>query len=184
MSEESAEARPFAIQLEVEFLDRLSEPVRLGKAKSVSEIIRSALARFDLSKVVVVHPPHVLISVRLPVQTREELQAAAKAKHTSVGQLVRSAVEAYLPLLESGEIDQLEMPIPHVEMPEQEPAAPIPTEPERSARTVAKKRKPASKKPVAKSKPAKSPAPKKSQRAPKPAAKRPVKKSAPKRAKR
>ena len=46
-------ARPFPIQLEVEFLDRLSEPVRDNKAKSVSEIIRHALERFDFEDAVV-----------------------------------------------------------------------------------------------------------------------------------
>lgn len=187
MSADAAETRPFAIQLEVEFLDRLSEPVREGKAKSVSEIIRAALARFDLSRVVVVRPSHVTISVRLPAAVRKALRAAAKAKHTSVGQLVRSAVESYLPALESGDADQLEMPIPHVEMPE-EPAAPVPAGPARTAGRAAKK-KTAAKKPkgAAKAKPAKahsrmktaSPAP-----ASKPTAKRVAKKSAPKRAKR
>lgn len=185
MNEQSAEARPFAIQLEVEFLDRLSEPVRQGKAKSVSEIIRAALSRFDLSKVVVVHSPHVLISVRLPGPTREGLQAAAKAKHTSVGQLVRAAVESYLPQLESGDSDQLEMPIPHVGMPE-EPAAPVAAESVRSTSPAAKKKLPARKKPAAKAKPAKAPARKKSKRAtkPAPAPKRSARKSALKRAKR
>lgn len=117
MADAAAENRPFAIQLEVEFLDRLNEPVRDGKAKSVSEIIRAALARFNLDQVVVMRPPQLLISVRLPGEIREKLTRVAKEKHTSVGVLVRSAVEAYLPLLESGAVDQLEM-----EMPTEEPA--------------------------------------------------------------
>ena len=37
---------PFAIMLDLEFLDRLNEPVRVGKAPSVSAVIRSALARW------------------------------------------------------------------------------------------------------------------------------------------
>lgn len=186
MSANAAETRPFAIQLEVEFLDRLSEPVREGKAKSVSEIIRAALARFDLSRVVVVRPSQVTISVRLPAPVRKALRAAAKAKHTSIGQLVRSAVESYLPEIESGAADQLEMPIPHVELPEP-PTASVPAEPERTDRPAAKK-KTATKKPkrTAKAKPAKTPSRKKTAPAPapKPTAKRVVKKPAPKRAKR
>lgn len=141
--------RPFAIQLEVEFLDRLSEPVRDGKAKSVSDIIRAALDRFDLSKVVVVRPSQLLISVRLPEEIRHELKRNARAKHTSVGQLVRAAVEAYLPQLESSAAGQLEMPIPHVELPEEEPVlgasvAPAGTKP--SARRKRAAKKPAPKK--------------------------------------
>ena len=104
-------ARPFPLQLEVELLDRLSEPVREGRAKSVSEIIRTALERYDFANVVVMRPAQLLISVRLPAEIRRNLKQISRAKHTSVGQLVRAAVEAYLPRLESGAVDQLEMPI-------------------------------------------------------------------------
>lgn len=94
-------SRPFPIQMEVEFLDRLSEPVRDGKAKSVSEIIRTALEQYDFSDVLVLRPSHLLISVRLPVELHRSLRKTARAKHTSVGHLVRAAVEAYLPELEA-----------------------------------------------------------------------------------
>ncbi len=104
-------ARPFPIQMEVEFIDRLSEPVREGRAKSVSEIIRTALERFDFANVVVMHPAQLQISVRLPPAIRRNLKQISRAKHTSVSQLVRAAVEAYLPQLETGAVDQLEMPI-------------------------------------------------------------------------
>jgi Arc/MetJ-type ribon-helix-helix transcriptional regulator len=103
---------PFALQFEVEFLDRLNEPVREGKAKSVSEIIRTALDRFNLENVVVVRPPQVTISVRLPAEIRRDLKRVAREKHTSVGQLVRAAVESFLPHLDSAGAGQLEMAIP------------------------------------------------------------------------
>lgn len=93
--------KPFPIQMEVEFLDRLSEPVRDGKAKSVSDIIRTALERYDFSDVVVMHPAQLLVSVRLPVDIRKQLKKTARSKHTSVGHLVRAAVEAYLPEVEA-----------------------------------------------------------------------------------
>ena len=107
----SKAARPFPLQLEVELLDRLSEPVREGRAKSISEIIRTALERYDFANVIVMRPAQLMISVRLPAEIRRNLKLISRAKHTSVGQLVRAAVEAYLPLLESGAVDQLEMPI-------------------------------------------------------------------------
>jgi len=91
---------PFPLTLEVEFLDRLNEPVRDRKAKSVSEIIRTALERYDFANVVVMHPVQVQISVRLPAEIRRTLKKVARGKHTSEGQLVRAAVEAYLPELE------------------------------------------------------------------------------------
>ncbi len=104
-------ARPFPLQMEVELLDRLSEPVREGRAKSVSEIIRTALERYDFANIIVLRPAQLLISVRLNAEISRNLKQISRAKHTSVGQLVRAAVEAYLPLLESGAVDQLEMPI-------------------------------------------------------------------------
>ena len=94
-------AKPFPIQMEVEFLDRLSEPVRDGKVKSVSDIIRTALERYDLHDIVVLHPAQVLMSVRLSGEVRRNLRKVSRAKHTSVGHLVRAAVEAYLPELEA-----------------------------------------------------------------------------------
>jgi len=94
-------ARPVPVTLEVEFLDRLSEPVREGRAKSVSDLIRTALAQYDFSNVVVMHPAQLQISVRLPVEVRRNLKKISRARHTSIGQLVRAAVEAYLPQLEA-----------------------------------------------------------------------------------
>lgn len=94
-------ARPFPIVIEVELLDRLSEPVREGRAKSVSAIVRAALEDYDFSSVVVVRSSQLQVSVRLPAEVRRNLRKVSRAKHTSVGQLVRAAVEAYLPKLEA-----------------------------------------------------------------------------------
>lgn len=137
-----AMAKPLAIVLEVEFLDRMAEPVRDGKAKSVSEIIRTALERCDLSNVVVLRPAQLMISVRLPGEVRRNLKKMARAKHTSVGQLVRAAVEAYLPRLESETTGQLEMPIPPVAPPPPPPEPGVPARPRRKS----SKRPPATKK--------------------------------------
>lgn len=93
--------KPFPLQMEVEFLDRLSEPVRDGKAKSVSDIIRTALEQYDFTDVLVMHPAQLQISVRLPLELRRLLKKTARSKNTSVGHLVRAAVEAYLPELEA-----------------------------------------------------------------------------------
>lgn len=92
---------PLAIAMDVEFVDRLGEPVRAGKAKNVSAIIRTALEQYDFDEVMFLKPAQVSISVRLPVEVRKNLRKVARTKHTSVGQLVRAAVEAYLPQLEA-----------------------------------------------------------------------------------
>lgn len=111
--------KPFPLQMEVEFLDRLSEPVRDGKAKSVSDIIRTALEQYDFTDVLVMHPAQLQISVRLPLELRRLLKKTARSKNTSVGHLVRAAVEAYLPELE---------------------ARPVPEKPARPARRRLKRR--------------------------------------------
>ena len=94
-------ASPFPITVEVEFLDRMSEPVRDGRAKSVSAIVRTALEQYDFSTVVVMRPSQLQISVRLPGEIRKNLRKISRTKHTSIGQLVRAAVENYLPKLEA-----------------------------------------------------------------------------------
>jgi len=99
------------VQLEVEFLDRLTEPVREKKAKSVSAIIRAALERYNFTHMVIVRTAQVMISVRLPADLRRTLKKTARTKHTSVGQLVRTAVEAYLPELEAESAGQLKIPM-------------------------------------------------------------------------
>lgn len=129
---------PFPIQLDVEFLDRLSEPVREKQVKSVSELIRTALQHYDFSKLLVVRPALVSISVRLPLEQRRELRRIARSKHTSVGQLVRTAVESYLPLLHAQSAGQLEIPMPAATATEL-PVPPPP--PKRSRATPARKRK-------------------------------------------
>ena len=92
--------------MEVEFLDRLNEPVRDGKAPSVSAIIRTALEQYDFSDVLVIRPSQLQISVRLPLALRRLLRKTARSKHTSIGHLVRAAVEAYLPELESAPLPE------------------------------------------------------------------------------
>ncbi|MSU46929.1 MAG: hypothetical protein EXS42_07380 [Lacunisphaera sp.] len=75
--------------------------MREGRAGSVSAIIRAALAQYDFANVVVLYPAKLQISVRLPAAIRKNLRKISRAKHTSVGQLVRAVVEAYLPSIET-----------------------------------------------------------------------------------
>lgn len=132
---------PTGIQLEVEFLDRLSEPVREGKAKSVSDLIRMALQSFNFESVLVQRPSHVSMSVRLPLEVRRNLKRVAREKHTSVGQLVRVAVDAYLPHLEQAAAGQLEIEMPTDVPRAKAPAAPAgaPANPGRKKRTTRKR---------------------------------------------
>lgn len=111
--------RPFPIMLEVELLDRLSEPVRDGRAKSVSAVIRDALEDFDFGNVVVVKPNLVQISVRLPQPLRATIERVSRQQHVSVVHLLRAALEAHLTRLEADAAGQLQIEIE----PEPSPAA-------------------------------------------------------------
>ncbi|MDQ5977898.1 MAG: hypothetical protein QG602_870 [Verrucomicrobiota bacterium] len=140
------DSRPFPILLDVEFLDRISEPVRDKKAKSVSALIRTALERYDFANVIVLKPSQLQISVRLPAPIRQNLRRLARAKHTSVGQLVRAAVESYLPQLESGAVDQMEIPALPPVPPAESVLAPPPPRPKRKRKAAKKKPAPKAKK--------------------------------------
>ena len=100
-SEGQKSVGPFAFLLELEFLDRLGEVVRNQQAQSVSAIIRTALEHYDFADVMFVRPAQVQVAVRLPLEIRRNLKKVARTKQTSIGQLVRAAVEAYLPQLEA-----------------------------------------------------------------------------------
>jgi hypothetical protein len=88
--------RPFPMLLEVAFRARLEEAVLAGRAGSVSALIRAALEDFDPATVAPDRPPQVAISVRLGAEVRERLRSAARIQGTSIGHLVRAAVEAHL----------------------------------------------------------------------------------------
>jgi Arc/MetJ-type ribon-helix-helix transcriptional regulator len=145
-------AKPFPIQIEVEFLDRLSEPVREGRVKSVSELIRTALEKYDFANVVVVHPAQLQISVRLPADIRRNLRQISRAKHTSVGQLVRAAVEAYLPQIETGAVNQLEIPAVPTPPAAESVLAPRPKRKRKKPRRKPTRKKQGSKRPTPKRK--------------------------------
>ncbi len=94
--------RPFPLTLEADFLERLTERVEDGHAKSVSAVIRQALEEFDSALVPLAPPAPVTISVRLPAPVRESLRELARLRQTSIGQLVRLAVEDHLRRRSSG----------------------------------------------------------------------------------
>lgn len=126
---------PFAISLDTDLLDRLGEIVRTGKARSVSALIRDALEPFDFDEYKVIRPEQKLISVRLPVEVRDSLKHAAETKQTSVGHLVRTAIESFLIHLDHESPDQLQIPLADTP-----PAAPTPVQ-EEPVRPEREKRK-------------------------------------------
>lgn len=92
----TAPDRPFAIDLALPLLQRLTVAQRKLKKRSVSELIRDALAEFDAESYEPSNPPHLQISVRLPSAQRKALKKASRGRKVSAGELVRAAVEGYL----------------------------------------------------------------------------------------
>lgn len=60
---------------------------------SASEVVRLALARFDLNGFKPSHDAHRQISVRIAGATRVLLRRTAKQKDASVGEIIRAALE-------------------------------------------------------------------------------------------
>lgn len=60
---------------------------------SASEVVRLAMERFDFEKCQPVQVPHRQISVRITGDQRAMLKRYAKKKDTSVGELLRLALE-------------------------------------------------------------------------------------------
>lgn len=68
--------------------------LRSGHAlKTASEVVRLAMDRFDFEKCQPVSVPHRQISVRITADQRSMLKRYAKKKDTSVGELLRLALE-------------------------------------------------------------------------------------------
>lgn len=61
--------------------------------KTASEVVRLAMDRFDFDKCQPVTVPHRQISVRITSDQRSMLKRYAKKKDTSVGELLRLALE-------------------------------------------------------------------------------------------
>ena len=61
---------------------------------TTSETVRFALARFNLDAYRPNTEEHTQISVRIPAALRRQLRTAARKKDTSVGALLRAAIES------------------------------------------------------------------------------------------
>jgi Arc/MetJ-type ribon-helix-helix transcriptional regulator len=71
------------------------EKARTGHGLSTaSELVRLALARYNLRSFQPSVDPHRQISVRIEKDTRQTLKRVAREKDASVGELIRAALEA------------------------------------------------------------------------------------------
>lgn len=87
-------ASPLAFDLPLSLVDKIAA-IRKGRnLKSASEVVRLALDEFDLDRCEPGHEPQRQISVRISAQQRATLHRFAKSKDSSVGELIRLALES------------------------------------------------------------------------------------------
>ena len=71
------------------------QAIRKGRSlKTASEVVRLAIGQFDFDACKPDHEPHLQISVRINSAQRAMLRRYSKGKDTSVGELLRLALEA------------------------------------------------------------------------------------------
>ena len=88
-------AAPLTFDLPVSLISKIEKARRGHELGSASEVVRLALENFDLGKFQPTHEPHRQISVRIGGKQRTALRQAAKTKDTSVGELIRAALELF-----------------------------------------------------------------------------------------
>jgi Arc/MetJ-type ribon-helix-helix transcriptional regulator len=86
-------AAPLTFELPVELMDKIEVCRKSLALATASEVIRTAITRFDFSKCQPVRIPHRQISVRLSAEHRATLKRQSRLKDVSVGELLRLAIE-------------------------------------------------------------------------------------------
>lgn len=85
---------PLTFDLPEALFDQL-EIVRVRRGlKSVSDVVRLALAEYDYARFEPTVKEARQISVRIPAADRSVLKRAARQKRASVGEILRQAIEA------------------------------------------------------------------------------------------
>ncbi|MGA2051940.1 MAG: ribbon-helix-helix protein, CopG family [Opitutales bacterium] len=84
---------PLTFDLKKDLLERLHAFQTRSGARSLSEVVRQAVARHDFRQFSAASE-HQQISVRLPTELKAQLLRLARQKKASVGELLRSALDA------------------------------------------------------------------------------------------
>lgn len=86
---------PLTFDLPLSLIDKIAAQQKKFGLASASEVVREAIAHFDIDRCASTSEPHKQISVRLPADMKTKLAKAAKKKKVSVGGLLRIALDAY-----------------------------------------------------------------------------------------
>ncbi len=84
---------PLTFDLPVSLIAKIARTRKRRGLGSASEVVRLALAGFDFGKFNPPRDPHRQISVRIAGATRATLRRTARQKDSSIGELIRAALE-------------------------------------------------------------------------------------------
>src|ERR1700687_1466227 len=84
---------PLTFDLPLGLIAKIKSSRKNRGLKTASEVVRLAIAQFDFEGCRPNHEPHRQISVRVPSPQRAMLKRYARSKDTSVGALLRLALE-------------------------------------------------------------------------------------------
>lgn len=88
-------AAPLTFDLPLSLIEKIATHQKKFGLSSASEVVREAIAHFDIDRCTSTTEPHRQISVRLPAEMKAKLAKAAKKKKISVGGLLRIALDSY-----------------------------------------------------------------------------------------
>lgn len=92
-SKSSSTPAPLTFDLELPLIEKIEDCRRTLGLRSTSEVVRLAITRFNFDRFRADNAEHRQISVRLTGDLRTMLRKQAKAKRSSVGELLRVAIE-------------------------------------------------------------------------------------------
>ena len=85
---------PLTFDLPDSLIEKIGRLRTARKLKTSSDVVRQALEAFDIAGFKPTIAPHRQISVRITGAQRKLLKGAARQKKTSVGEIIRAALEA------------------------------------------------------------------------------------------
>lgn len=92
-SRSKKKSAPLTFDLPLGLIGKIQSTRKGRGLKTTSEVVRLAIEQFDFGGCKPRHEPHRQISVRLAAAERAMLKRYARSKSTSVGELLRLALE-------------------------------------------------------------------------------------------
>lgn len=86
-------ASPLTFDLPASLIGKIARTRKAHGLASASEVVRLALANFNLGSFQPDRDPHTQISVRIGATERAALKRVARQKNASIGELIRAALE-------------------------------------------------------------------------------------------